>query len=72
MDTKSFIRENVEKALTITPSVFTLARLNKIDPEVFAKAIVDKDADVDYVIAFTGALAKAQREVEKTEKKASK
>ena len=61
-DVKSFIRDNIEKTLELTPSVLILARLSKIAPAVLAKALVDTDANVDYTYEVAGETMKVERE----------
>lgn len=73
-DVRDSVRNSVEEALGVTPSVLILARLSNVKPDDLAKAFVDTDASEDYLAAFSAALVKARREQEKTEeeKKAKK
>lgn len=68
-DNREFIRESVDHTLNITPSVLALARIAKIAPDMFAKALADKDANADYTIALAGEVLKADRASQKASKK---
>jgi len=57
-DVKDIVRHNVEYTLNITPSVIALARVCKITPEVFAKALSDDKANALYRVALVAEVTK--------------
>lgn len=69
---KLIIEAATEKALAITGSVVVLARLAKVSPEVFAKGLVDDDANTDYTAAITAELVKAEIVKAKEEREVTK
>ncbi len=66
-DVRDNVRETVEEALKVTPSVYVLARAAKIKAEDLAAAFVDEEKNEDYVADFASALVKARRAADKAE-----